>query len=125
MSIHKNDTLLFVYNADSTLFAQVSDVVRKVIAPQTYTCNLCMITYDLLEMKDGWKEFLDTLPQHKIFLHRDEFVKKYSRYAKVQLPAIFIISNGVVSELVSAQEINHKKNIIELKELLLFKLKKN
>ena len=123
MSINKNDTLLFVYNADSTFFAQVSDFTHKLIAPKTYGCNLCMITYGLFEMKGEWKEFLDTLSQRKIFLHRDEFVKKYSSYARVQLPAIFVISNGVVNELVSAQEINHEKAIAGLKKLLLAKLR--
>ena len=125
MTRNKDDTLLFVYNADSTLFASLSDFARKVVAPKTYGCNLCMITYGLFEMKDEWKEFLDTLPQHKTFLHRDEFVKKYPGYAKVQLPAIFVISNGAVKELVSAQEINHKKSVAELKAFLLLKLRKN
>ena len=125
MPQNKNDTLLFVYNADSTFFAQVSDFARKIVAPQTYRCNLCMITYGLFEMKGEWKEFLDTLPQQKIFLHKDEFTKKYQSYAKIQLPAIFVIPNGIVNELISAQEINYEKSAAELKELLLLKLKKN
>lgn len=122
MSLNKNDTLLFVYNADSTFFAQVSDFARKVIAPQTYKCNLCMITYGLFEMKDEWKEFVDTLPQRKIFLHRDEFVKKYPEQSKIPPPAIFVISNGSLNELVTAQEINQEKDIAGLKKLLLLKI---
>lgn len=123
MSTNKNDTLLFVYNADSTFFAQVSDFTRKLIAPKNYGCNLCVITYGLFEMKGEWKEFLDTLPQRKMFLHRDEFLKEYPKQAKVSFPAIFVISNGNVSELVSAQEINHEETITGLKKLLLAKLR--
>ena len=39
------DTIIFVYNADSSVFAQVSDGVKKIAAHDTYQCNLCRITY--------------------------------------------------------------------------------
>lgn len=122
MSINKNDTLLFVYNADSTIFASLSDFMRKLIAPKTSGCSLCMITYGLMNMKDEWKEFINALPQQKTFLHRDEFVKKYPEQSKTSLPAIFIISNGSLNDLVTAQEINKEKDIAGLKELLLSKM---
>lgn len=125
MSKIKDNTLLFVYNADSTLFAQVSDSARRVFAPQTYSCNLCMITYGWLGMKEEWKDFLETLPANKIFLHRDEFVEKFPGCATIPLPAIFVISSGVVNELISALEINHVKSVGKLKELLLLKLNEN
>ncbi len=122
MSIDKNDTLLFVYNADSTIFASLGDFTRKLVAPETSGCNLCTITYGLMNMKDEWKEFIDTLAQQKTFLHRDEFVKKYPEQSKIPLPAIFVISNGSLNELVTAQEIDKKKDIAGLKELLLSKM---
>ena len=123
MTHNKDDTLLFVYNADSTFFASLIDFAHKVVTPKTYRCNLCMITYGLFEMKGEWKEFLDTLPQQKTFLHKDDFVKKYPEQAKFPLPAIFIISNSAISELVSAREINQEKDLESLKNLLLSKLK--
>ena len=121
--MNKDGILLFVYNADSTFFAQVSDFARKVIAPKTYGCNLCRITYGLLDMKGEWKEFLNTLSQRKLFLYRNEFVKKYPKHEKVSLPAIFIISNKEINELLSAEEINREKDVAGLKGLLLSKLK--
>jgi len=123
MTINKDDTLLFVYNADSTFFASLSDFARKLVAPKTYGCNLCMITYGSFAMKGEWKEFLDSLPQFKTFLHKDEFTKKYTEHAEVPLPALFVISNGAVNELVSAREINQEKDLEGLKNLLLSKLK--
>ena len=123
MTINKDDALLFVYNADSTFLASLSDFAHKVTAPKTYKCNLCMITYGLFKMKGEWKEFLDTLPQQKTFLHKDEFTTKYPEQAKIPLPAIFVVSNDAISELVSAKEINQEKDFEGLKNLLLSKMK--
>ena len=82
-----------------------------------------MITYGPFEIKGEWKKFLDTLSQRKVFLHRDEFIKKYPKQTKISLPAIFAISDGNVNELVSTQEINQEKDIAGLKELLLSKIR--
>lgn len=117
-----NYELIFVYNADSTLSAQVSDFARKLIAPNTYKCNLCMITYGLFEMSSEWKEFLDTLPLNKTFLHRDEFLKKYPDLKDTKLPAILINSNQSIKEFIGAEEINRQKDVQGLKNLLIKRL---
>lgn len=112
------DKIIFVYNADSSVFAQVSDAFKKVAAPDTYQCNLCRITYGTVSMKDEWKAFLDTLPFEKEFLHRDEFGKKYPELSEVKLPAIFMFQNNVLSHLASAGDINMQKDINRLKMLI-------
>lgn len=112
------DKIIFVYNADSSVFAQVSDAVKKIAAPDTYQCNLCRITYGVVSMKDEWKTFLDTLPFEKEFLHRDEFQKQYPELSEAKLPAIFIFQNNVLHPLASASDINMQKDIEGLKMLI-------
>ena len=118
------DTIIFVYNADSSVFAQVSDAVKKVATPDTYQCNLCRITYGAVSTKDEWKAFLDTLPFEKEFLHRDEFGKKYPELSEVKLPTIFISQNNVPSLLITADDVNMQKNIKDLKGLLMGRIRK-
>ena len=65
------DTIIFIYNAKSGLVAGLSDAVIKIVAPSQSECNLCKITYGPLSMKEEWTQFLETLPQEKVFLHKD------------------------------------------------------
>jgi len=118
------DKLIFVYNVDSSVFSQVSGAVKKIVTPSKYECNLCMITYGTVSMKDEWREFLDTLPFEKEFLHRDEFQKQYPELESTKLPTIFISPNNTLNPLVSADEIILQKNIKDLKELLIGRIRK-
>ena len=112
-----------MYNADSSVFSQVSDAVKKIVTPSKYECNLCMVTYGAISMKDEWREFLDALPFDKEFLHRDEFQKRYPELESTKLPTIFISQNNTLNLLVSADEINIQKNIIGLKNIINGKIK--
>ena len=118
------DKLIFVYNADSSVFSQVSDAVKKIVTPSKYECNLCMVTYGAISMKDEWREFLDALPFEKEFLHRDEFHKQHPELKSTKLPTIFISQNNTLNPLVSADEIILQKNIKDLKELLIGRIRK-
>ncbi len=114
--------LIFVYNADSTLFAVASDIVKKIVAPQTQECNLCKITYGVLTPKEEWSNFLASLPQEKIFLHRDEFASKYPGKKSVALPAVFVERAGALSELITAEEMNKTKTITDIITLVTGKM---
>ena len=50
-----NPTLIFVYNADSGLFNTLTDIAHKTFAPETYSCNLCAITFGTFGMRTEWK----------------------------------------------------------------------
>ncbi|TSD05597.1 MAG: hypothetical protein Greene07147_302 [Parcubacteria group bacterium Greene0714_7] len=115
--------LLFVYNVDSSVFAQISDAFKKVIAPATYECNLCMVTYGVVSMKGEWKEFLDASTFEKEFLHKDEFHQRYPEFKGVKLPAVFIINTNVITLLISSEEINLQGDIAGLKKLINSKFK--
>jgi hypothetical protein len=96
-------TIIFVYNADSSLRAWITDGITKVFAPQRYPCNLCKITFGLLLMKKKWKRYTQNLPYHVEFLHRDEFLARYE--SDIKLPAA-IFANSELSVLLAADEIN-------------------
>ena len=115
---NKSKKLIFVYNADSSIFAQVSDAFKKVVTPSKYECNLCMITYGAVSMKDEWKEFLDTLPLEKEFLHKDEFRIQFPELNNTKLPAVFIFEDNILKTLISANDINAQSNVSELIELM-------
>ncbi|MCH7883320.1 hypothetical protein IIA95_02815 [Patescibacteria group bacterium] len=122
MKVTNNDTLVFVYSSDATLKAAAVDFVTRLVAPDKYSCNLCMVTYGPVFQKQSWREFLDTLPNKKIFLHRDEFLKQYPEYRNVKLPAILTGSEGKLETFVSAEEINKIEDLEGLKKLITEKL---
>ena len=110
--------LIFVYNADSSIFAQVSDAFKKVVTPNKYECDLCMITYGAVSMKDEWKKFLSTISLEKEFLHKDEFKIKFPELGSTELPAVFIFEDNIPKIFLSARDINEQKNIDELIQLM-------
>ncbi len=113
--------LLFVYNTDAGLFASVTDLVHKIVSPQTYNCGLCKLTYGNLAMKHQWKNFLDTLPASKTFLHKNEFENQYDQ--PFQLPAVFYLEKGKPFLLLSASDIKVCTTLDELQNALLGKIK--
>jgi len=119
---HEWDTLIFVYNADAGLFSLVTDFTHKMISPQTYACNLCKLTFGYFTMKKDWKKFIAGLPVNKVFLHKDEFQKKYLGYRDRPLPAVFGLRNGQLGEIISAKELSAQKNLDALKNILTRKL---
>ena len=118
-----NSSLVFVYNADSTLASAAGNFLTRIFAPDNYSCNLCKVTYGPVKMKLPWEKFLDTLLNEKIFLHRDEFKEQYPKYNNMPLPVIFIKLSGNLEVLISAEEINNIKHWEELKTLLVSRLK--
>ena len=115
-------TLLFIYNADSSLFAAASDFARRILKPDEYQCNLCMVTYGKFgTMKNEWKQFIDSLDQPVQFLHRDEFKEKYPNETTA-LPAIFLLKKETVELLISHTEIDGVRSVPEMITLIKNKL---
>ena len=80
--------LVFVYNADSGVFNALADLAHKTLSPDTYSCNLCALTYSSLGMRRKWKRFIEKLGRPVEFLHRDE-LREHLGLEEVPLPAIF------------------------------------
>ncbi len=108
--------LVFVYNSNSDLFSTVADFVHKIFAPATYQCRLCALTYGSFAEKQEWKNFIDQFPIKAIFLHKDEFIRKY--HIQTVFPSVFIQTDSVWRELVTRQEIEKCQTIGKLKELI-------
>jgi hypothetical protein len=109
--------LVFVYNADSGMFNTLTDIAHKVFSPQTYECNLCAISHSYLSERSEWKEFIESLGVECEFLHRDEFLKKYS-FGKTDFPVIFELINDELKMRLSADKINSCKSMDDLKKAI-------
>lgn len=122
----KEGELIFVYNADAGLFSLVTDFAHKILDPGTYSCNLCKLTYGNIGMKKAWKIFLETLPQQKVFLHKDQFSARFPEFREVPLPAIFLCCpTGGLQEVATALEINQVSDLDALMALLRERLSGN
>lgn len=109
----EEETLIFVYNADSGVFHEFKDYVHKAVLPSTYGCNLCAITFGALGMKSDWKSFIEGLDLPVEFLHRDEFADRYPSM-DVKFPAAFLKSGADISLLIPHTEINKAKSVDDL-----------
>ena len=113
-----NTTLLFVYNADGTFFASVTDYVHKIISPETYQCNLCKLTYGNAGMKKEWQTFLENLPYKKQFQHKDEFLRIHPEFADTPLPAIFVLNEKDLNIVLNESTIEKANSLGQLQDML-------
>lgn len=97
--------LRFVYAVDGGLVATVKDYLHKIIAPGTYPCRLCALTYGNLGEDRSWACFVKNLPIAAEFVHRDEFHAAHPGAAH-QLPVLLLDRGGKNEVLASAAEIN-------------------
>ncbi len=105
--------LIFVYNADSGLFNQVTDAAHKIFLPETYQCALCQLTYGNFSIKKEWKEFIESLDVETTFLHKDEFSKAYPNLT-IKPPAILKEQNDEVELMISAVQLRNLSSLDEL-----------
>lgn len=117
MPLHNTDTLVFVYNADSGFFNLLADMAHKIVSPDTYNCQLCMLTHGNLGMREQWKQYLESIEVELEFLHRDEFLKKYGQHT-ASLPALFLAREGAAELFMSEVEINACESLEQLIEKL-------
>jgi hypothetical protein len=118
-----NKKLIFVYNADSGFFSTLTDFAHKIISPDTYSCNLCKITYGNTGVKKEWKDFIQSLSIKSEFLHKDEFIKKYPDENNQEFPCVFVLQNNKLKLLISAKEINSVDSLDSLISLTKNKLR--
>ncbi|MBI1871942.1 hypothetical protein HYS10_00830 [Candidatus Collierbacteria bacterium] len=112
-------SLIFVYNLKSSPLDQIIDEIHRRVAPHTYPCRLCFITYDTLGMKKEWKDFLNNLPYPIKFFHKDQFLQAYQGTKFKSFPAIFKEEGEKLTQIVDVEEILPLKDLSELKSLVL------
>lgn len=105
--------VIFVYNANSGLVNTLLDIGHKVISPDTYNCNLCQMTYGLINERKEWKEFRESSKHEMEFLHKDEFESKYNM--KREYPIILKVNeSNKMEEIIGTNELNKMKSVEEL-----------
>ena len=104
--------IIFVYNANSSIFSSITDSIHKVVSPDTYKCNLCKLTYGSVKMKKVWKEFVNNTLCEVEFIHKDESQKKYPEVK--DFPSVFTVMNGTPLILVNSEEINNASDLPSL-----------
>lgn len=110
--------LVFVYNADSSPFAQIKDLIHKSISPKTYGCKLCSLTFGALHEKQTWSKFIKALDIETRFLHKDEFVSAYPSQESARFPAVFLNTGKDLILVISKEEIERQKSLDDLIKLV-------
>lgn len=105
--------LIFVYNADSNVFSQLTDAAHKIVSPSTYKCNLCRLTYGLVKERKEWTEFLKTFSVRTEFMHADEFHKLYPEL-KVAFPIVLEEDDDNIRILITTEELNACQTLDDL-----------
>ena len=62
--------IIFVYNANSGFVSSLLDIGHKVISPDTYSCNLCKMTYGVVGEREEWKRYRESSKDEMEFLHQ-------------------------------------------------------
>lgn len=106
--------VIFVYNADSGLGNLVLDIAHKLVSPQTYSCNLCMITHDTFSGKKEFKDFASSLEGAVKFYHRDEFEKEYKQ--QFEYPCVLFEKEGEFVKTLQRNEIDDIKDFEVLRD---------
>jgi len=109
--------LIFVYNADSGILNAMKDWAHKIVAPETYPCSLCALTYNNLGMRRPWKEFIRELGYEIKFLHRDELAKEYG-ITDVPLPAAFISQDNKLKLWIKCETMDAVNSLDELQSIV-------
>ena len=107
------DEVIFVYNADGGLASRAMDAVHKIVRPDTYECDLCMITHGALTMRGEWRAFTERLAVPSRALHRDEFAREFPQ-ANFAWPAVLARQGERMDLLVSREELAGMQTVPEL-----------
>ncbi len=124
ITLKNPNKIMLAYNAWGGIVPGAVDFFHKLLLPSTYPCNLCYITYGTFVIKKDWKNFLDSLPFTKVYLHKDEVRKKYEP-GNFPLPAILLSDSTHTKLLMSASEINNVHSLDSLMLILKNKLEEN
>lgn len=108
------DALVIVYNADEGLGAALFDAVHKLVRPDTYTCDLCVITYSAVLMRGPWRDWLKAQPFVHEFYHRQDFTRAFPALAHLPLPAILRRDGDELALLLGPDDMRADMAVAEL-----------
>ncbi len=118
--------MIFVYNANSGAKNALLDSMHKVFSPSTYQCSLCDLTYGVVSENRAWKKFRQQSNQKFVFLHRDEFSKRYaSKFGyKFTFPIVLVENENQLELLIATEELDQLKTARQLITLVRERIKK-
>lgn len=114
--------LLFVYNAKSNLFNKAFDFVHKIVSPQSYPCNLCLLTHADFSERKEWTDFRTSFSHDLKFLYSDNFENEFPM-EETDYPVVYLKSDFDLKKFITTEEVNSIKSIQELIRLVKGKLK--
>lgn len=109
--------LIFIYNADAGLVNTALDIAHKVLSPDTYSCNLCMLTHDTFAERSAWKVFRESYSVPMEFLHKDEYEQKVNDQSSLKpqqtysYPIILKEDQGQIDIFIDTSELNEIKDV--------------
>lgn len=112
--------LIFIYNADAGLVNTALDIAHKVLSPDTYSCNLCMLTHDTFTERSAWQAFRESYSVPMEFLHKDEYEQKVNGQSSLKsknthsYPIILKEDQGQIDIFIDTPELNEIKDVNRL-----------
>lgn len=112
--------LIFIYNADAGLVNAALDIAHKVLSPDTYSCNLCMLTHDTFTERSAWQAFRESYSVPMEFLHKDEYEQKVNGQSSLKskkthsYPIILKEDQGQIDIFIDTVELNQIKDVNRL-----------
>lgn len=113
--------IIFIYNANSSIFSKAIDFAHKIISPKTYVCNLCAVTFGNFSMENKWKIYLEKINHKAQFFFKDDFEKSYPNNI-IEFPTVLIKSSNSLQVLLNTKQLNQCKTLDDLIQLLESKL---
>jgi hypothetical protein len=102
-AVSPSRTLVFVYNAEAGLVAGAMDTIHKIVAPDTYPCSLCAVTYGLVGMRRRWRDWLAAQSLPAVFHHRADFRVAFPAAAAWPLPLVAVAQGPDIALLLGPE----------------------
>jgi hypothetical protein len=117
-----NVQLLFVYNAKSNLLIKTFDFVHKIVSPESYQCNLCLLTHADFSERKEWTDFRTSFSHDLKFLYSDNFENEFPM-VETDYPVVYLKSDIELKKFITTEEVNSINSIQELIHLVKEKMK--
>lgn len=108
--------LIFVYNANSGVLNALVDAVHKMVSPETYSCELCALTYGAVGERKAWRQYRKRSAHEMVFLHKDEFEEGYGQ--RFTYPLVLCDDDGRLTPLITKRDFQEMDTLDELLDWL-------
>jgi hypothetical protein len=121
MSLINKREFILIYNAKGGKWNGTLDLIHKYISPETYKCNLCKVTFNIV-MKKKWKTFINNSIHSFTFLHKEDLELNSLEKFQNNLPIFIEKKNNKYDVLLSSVEMEKLQSEDDLISLFKEKL---